>query len=155
MTGERVKLLVGDGGRDFIPAPRPKGYRKGRDKHCFGNAGSLALRYEGQRGRYVEGFALDDDAGWLHHAWLTLDGIHAIETTWDYPAFGYFGREYDVDAVAARAGRGWYQLEAATEICLDCGEPAIPVPFEWMLQLCGACEAKRSSNHPHQKGIRT
>jgi hypothetical protein len=114
MTREQIKLLVGDAGREFIPATRPKGYRKGRDKHCFGNAGELALF---GRGRYVEGFAMDDEAGWIHHAWLTLDGIHAIETTWSEPAMFYFGREYDVEANAAKVRaepwQGWSQLDPA------------------------------------------
>ena len=43
------------------------------------NAGALAFQ---ARGTYVEGFALDPNAARIHHAWVTLDGIHAIEVTW-------------------------------------------------------------------------
>lgn len=53
---EQIKLLIGDGARELVPAERPKGYRKGRDKRCFGNATGLA---PDGRGKYVEGFAVD------------------------------------------------------------------------------------------------
>jgi hypothetical protein len=116
---EQIKALIGDGGREFIPASRPKGYRKGRDKQCFDNAGDLAL--DG-RGKYVEGFAVDAELGRfaVHHAWITLDGIHAIETTWRKPGLFYFGIEYDARAVAARVlakpFEGYAQLDPTIPI---------------------------------------
>jgi hypothetical protein len=74
-------------GRTFIGIERPKGFRQMKQARCFDNAGRLALH---GRGTYVEGFVL---ASWpIHHAWLTLDGIHAIDVTMkDATAYHYFG----------------------------------------------------------------
>jgi hypothetical protein len=113
---EQIKLLIGEGGREFIPTARPKGWRKMKDKHCFGNATDVALD---DRGKYVEGFAVSATLGFLavHHAWITLDGIHAIETTWREPGVFYFGIEFDNKAVAkrvlAKPFEGYAQLDPA------------------------------------------
>ena len=67
-------------GRPYVGISRPKGYRKLKDKKCFYNAGKLALA---NRGTYVEGFTGFGSALFpIHHAWLTLDGEHAIDVTW-------------------------------------------------------------------------
>jgi hypothetical protein len=69
-------------GRLYVGRSRPKGYRKRAAKQCFYNAGRLALD---DRGIYVEGYA--SHSGYpVHHAWVTLDGTHAIDVTWDKPA---------------------------------------------------------------------
>jgi hypothetical protein len=110
---DKIKLLIG-GGHEFIPVRRPKGYRKRKDKECFGNAVDLALD---ERGKYVEGFAMTDLGLAVHHAWVTLDGVHAIETTWHEPGLFYFGIEYDNKAVArrvlAKPFDGYAQLDPA------------------------------------------
>jgi hypothetical protein len=78
-------------GRPFIGIERPKGYRHQRAiKQCFWNAADAAMR---GRGTYVEGFVVTPDDWWpFHHAWLTLDGQHAIDQTLpDAPKCHYFG----------------------------------------------------------------
>ena len=76
-------------GQSFTGIARPKGYRQMRLKQCFWNAGRLALEH---RGIYVEGFVLTPGSWSIPHAWLTLDGIHAIDVTLkDAPAYHYFG----------------------------------------------------------------
>jgi hypothetical protein len=80
-----------DHGCPYVGEKRPKGYRKRKAGCCFRNAAKLAIR---GRGTYVEGFAsfLDDTP--IHHAWVTLDGVHAIDATWTWhdPAdCRYFG----------------------------------------------------------------
>jgi hypothetical protein len=81
-------------GKFFEPIKRPKGYRKRADKACFTNAALLAC--DG-RGTYVEGLACSSSSPGLavHHAWITLDGVHAIETTWQEPGASYFGVAFD------------------------------------------------------------
>jgi hypothetical protein len=77
-----VERAVLKHGRAFTGIERPKGFRRQRTmKACFHNAGTLAL--DG-RGTYVEGIALlgPDHILPSPHAWITLDGIHAIDPTW-------------------------------------------------------------------------
>jgi hypothetical protein len=38
----------------------------------------------------------------VHHAWSTLDGIHAIDPTFKEPGVFYFGIEYENKDVAAK-----------------------------------------------------
>ena len=86
-------------------------------KSCFGNAATLALE---DRGTYVEGFAITGTRNHLvHHAWITLDGAHVIDTTWpNAPECAYYGVEFPRSLVyewAVRRGRYWELL--------DCAEP--------------------------------
>jgi hypothetical protein len=76
-------------GRPYVGVGRPKGYRKRKAKQCFYNAAMLAVA---GRGTYVEGYACRDGyRDWpMHHAWITLDGVHAIDPTWDDPADAYY-----------------------------------------------------------------
>jgi hypothetical protein len=87
-------------GRPFIGVSRPKGYRQRGAKRCFANAGDLALC---ERGIYVEGFALgpDDRGIAIHHAWITLDGVHAIDVTWVRQASDchYYGIPFSNDVL--------------------------------------------------------
>ncbi len=77
---------------------RPKGYRKRRDQECFYNAQMLAIE---DRGRYVEGYAQSRHLNMLvHHAWITLDGVHAIDPTWQEPGAKYIGIEVDTVTLA-------------------------------------------------------
>ena len=85
-TAAKAVLKVG---RTFIGIARPKGYRQMKQKQCFGNAAKLALH---NRGIYVEGFVLTPGSWPIHHAWLTLDEVHAIDVTLkDAPACHYLG----------------------------------------------------------------
>ena len=93
---------VVDHGRPYLGRCRPKGSRKRAEKRCFYNAAALALR---DRGTYVEGYACRRDGLVHHHAWLTLDGVHAIDVTWDNPAdCHYFGIAFPKEIVS-RYGR--------------------------------------------------
>src|SRR4051794_14898084 len=64
-------------GTYFTGISRPKGFRQMRRQACFGNAMRLVLE---ERATYVEGFIMTD-LGLTHHAWVTLDGAHAIDVT--------------------------------------------------------------------------
>lgn len=97
----RAMQAVVDYGRPYIGINRPKGYRKRRAKHCFLNPALLALT---DRGTYVEGFASSPNVGIVHHAWISLDGAHAIDTTRDEPAdCHYFGISFPNKIVARYA----------------------------------------------------
>jgi hypothetical protein len=92
-------------GRPFIAIGRPTGYRLGRVKQCYANAGKAACA---EKGIYVEGFAMDSKR-FFPHAWITLDGIHAIDLTLRDPVnnFFYFGIPFCVDVLEEwRARRG-------------------------------------------------
>jgi hypothetical protein len=71
-------------GRPFVGIERPKGFRhQMKAKGCFCNAGRVAMD---ERATYVEGFILS--LGMLiPHAWLTLDGVHAIDQTLRAPEY--------------------------------------------------------------------
>jgi hypothetical protein len=90
---------VVDHGRQYVGISRPKGYRKRKDKQCFWNAADLALT---DRGTYVEGYAnLPAGGGPMHHAWVTLDGVHAIDPTWRDPTnCHYVGIAFPKEIVA-------------------------------------------------------
>jgi hypothetical protein len=85
-------------GRPFIGVDRPKGYRQRRKQACFGNAATLAFT---GRGTYVEGFVTRKDGGLIiPHAWVTLDGEQAIDTTLpDAPEHFYFGIPFPKELV--------------------------------------------------------
>jgi hypothetical protein len=64
-----------DHGRFYVGIIRPKDYRKRAKKRCFYNA--------------------------VHHAWVTLDGVHAIDVTWDDPPdCHYFGIAFPKEIVS-------------------------------------------------------
>jgi hypothetical protein len=71
----------------------------GKSGDCFANAARLAFD---NRGRYVEGFALTPEGRPIHHAWVTLDGIHAVDVTWSEWATDaqYFGIEIPAKPLA-------------------------------------------------------
>jgi hypothetical protein len=108
LTVEEVVLKYG---RAYIGIERPKGFRRQRAReHCFMNAADAALR---GRGQYVEGYALnrpDHLRMIFHHAWITVDGVHAIDQTLaDAPAHDYFGVPFANDVLTkAFAARGYY-----------------------------------------------
>jgi hypothetical protein len=66
----KVQEAVLKHGRAFTGIERPKGYRQHAVKKCFTNSASVA---DGERGFYVEGFALTPIGGTaVHHGWVTL-----------------------------------------------------------------------------------
>jgi hypothetical protein len=84
LTIERLVLKYG---RSFKGIERPKDYELGRKKQCYTNSFNLADAGHGDshRGFYVEGFALRGDH-LFQHAWVTPDGLHAIDVTLREPA---------------------------------------------------------------------
>ncbi len=100
-------------GRGYIGIERPKGFRHQRAREkCFMNSADAALR---GRGKYVEGYALnrpDHLRMIFHHAWITVDGIHAIDQTLPDPtAHDYFGIPFSNDVLnKAFAARGYYGI---------------------------------------------
>jgi hypothetical protein len=111
----KIRLTVEEAvlkyGRGYIGIERPKGFRGQRARgQCFANAADTALR---GRGQYVEGYALnrpDHLRMIFHHAWITVDGVHAIDQTLaDAPAHDYFGVPFANDVLTkAFAARGYY-----------------------------------------------
>lgn len=92
-------------GRLFTGIPKPKGFPRYRaPKQCYRNAGLIAIYDERERGyRYVEGFAYDPDFDFLfQHAWVTLDGEHAIDPTLPFDSKQlYFGLEIPTKVLGA------------------------------------------------------
>jgi hypothetical protein len=88
-------------GRFFTPVKRPKGFRQMTVKACYYNAWRLAIY---GRAQYVEGYAMSGSGFLAHHAWVTVDGVTAIDVTWREPGEVYFGMVFDTKAIAATAG---------------------------------------------------
>jgi hypothetical protein len=87
--GTTIQPYVIEHGRPFTGIKLPKGYRRRAEKQCFFNAGMLAME---SRGTYVEGYAIRRANILIHHAWITVDNVHAIDVTWTHPEqSGYFG----------------------------------------------------------------
>ena len=103
-TAEKAVLKLG---RSYTGIQRPKGYRKGKARRCFFNAGDLAAQ---ELGIYVEGFAFPTlGSRPIHHAWITLDGVHAVDVTWDSaPDCAYFGIAFSGRVVRRWACREGY-----------------------------------------------
>jgi hypothetical protein len=109
---ERFSIrAVVENGRPYVGISRPSGYRKRKARQCFYNAADLALT---DRGTYVEGYASSPTSGGpMHHAWVTLDGVHAVDVTWDGPADCYYvGIPFPNEIVARHGidGGDWVPL---------------------------------------------
>jgi hypothetical protein len=98
-------------GRPFVGIARPKGFRRQRKlKACYMNAVTMAFR---GCGTYVEGFARSGSSGIVtDHAWITLDGEHAIDQTWpDADKCQYFGIPFSEKVLTKVMRRhGYYGL---------------------------------------------
>jgi hypothetical protein len=111
----KVQDAVLKHGYPFIGIKRPKEYRPRAIKKCFVNAGDIACR---ERGIYVEGFAITPIGGTsFHHAWITLDGIHAIDVTLkNAPECSYFGIPFSLEVLQRwTARRGYWTLISASD----------------------------------------
>ena len=112
-----LERLVLEFGQPFFGASLPNAYQYGPPKSCFENAGRSAF-YD--CGIYVEGFAISPNLDFaLHHAWLTEDGITAIDVTWSNSKQCYyfgvlFSPEVFQDTLHAR--RNWGLLDAANSV---------------------------------------
>lgn len=106
MNADRERFVL-DRGRPYTGIVRPKGYRQRARKQCFTNASRLALE---DRGTYVEGF-VTASGGPIHHAWITIDGQTAVDTTLpDAPARHYFGIAFNQAALLQMCKRGTYGM---------------------------------------------
>jgi hypothetical protein len=95
----KVEEVVLKYGRPFTAVDRPKGFRLGAKKECFLN--SYYAADKGQ-GFYVEGYGLYED--WLfQHAWITLDGLHAVDVTLRGSVSGYHFFGIPIPLVILRA----------------------------------------------------
>jgi hypothetical protein len=95
---ERAIAKLAKQGRFFTPVNRPKGFRLMAVRACYCNANWLAVT---GRGQYVEGYAMHDDGLCpIHHAWVTTDGVNAIDVTWRELGAVYFGVVFDTKALA-------------------------------------------------------
>jgi hypothetical protein len=98
-------------GRQFTAIERPKEFRLGALKRCFANAGDVACR---EKGIYVEGFVISSQTVFpIHHAWITLDGIHAIDVTLRGAVqnYSYFGIPFSLRVLEKwSARRGYWEL---------------------------------------------
>jgi hypothetical protein len=101
-------------GKEFTPIERPKGYRRQRRlSDCFHNAADIALR--DHNATFVEGVAWDMGCG-FHHAWITLDGEHAIDQTWPTPGAAYFGIAVPTKQLAHVIARTAYHGSILTKL---------------------------------------
>jgi hypothetical protein len=107
-------------GRPYIGVPRPKGWRRHAQRQCFRNAAIVCFK---KQCTYVEGFAIGRIDGLLiHHAWVTNDGMHAIDPTWDdAPTSAYFGIAFSTKVVgqALTQRRTWGLLDPLDDKLLE------------------------------------
>lgn len=90
-------------GKPFTPTDRPKGMRQRKAQHCYRNAGTHVINRP-DASAYVEGYAMGADGLCFEHAWITLDGVHAIDPTLpDAQSYAYFGIQFSPAALAAAA----------------------------------------------------
>jgi hypothetical protein len=109
----KVEEAVLKNGRPFVGIKRPSGYPLLTIKQCFTNSARLAYR---ERGTYVEGFVSVAGELPIHHAWVTLDGIHAIDVTLRGPASDcqYFGIPFSLKVLEK-----WTERRPAQGAMLD------------------------------------
>jgi len=95
-----VYRFVLEHGRYYVAVERPKGFRRQlRPKQCFANA--TRTSQQKIEASYVEGFALKTGRSPFQHAWVTLDGLHAIDQTLQRPErFLYFGIPFTAEIVS-------------------------------------------------------
>lgn len=74
-----IERIVLEHGTRFAGIDRPKGMRLGPIKNCYRNSYHAAGRHQGML--YVEGFAMVRKTLLIQHAWISPDGIHAIDLT--------------------------------------------------------------------------
>jgi hypothetical protein len=76
-----VPKILNRMGKRYIFSPVPKGLPRYRTVgECHRNSQCAVL--DDDRLTYVEGAALSSLGVWMGHAWVTMDGVHAIDLTW-------------------------------------------------------------------------
>src|SRR5712691_10426063 len=105
----RIAAVLAAQGREFTPAPRPKGIRKRADHECLYNSLNLAFAHDDLT--YCEGLALLHNVpGWTRHSWCAAPIGTVVDATWREPGAAYFGVAIDTRTAAqtVRAqGRTW------------------------------------------------
>ena len=82
-VAETEKLVL-EFGAPYVGIKRPRGFRLGPKKHCFGNAAEALISADDECSRsvtYVEGYAMCPNLPPFQHAWLALDDRDAVELT--------------------------------------------------------------------------
>ena len=90
-------------GRFFRPQPLPRGFRRGKQNQCYGNAFDLAVRTAGLT--YCEGFvlfSLGNRAAEVEHAWCVAADGRVIELTLRQVGLAYFGIPYRPEQLAGK-----------------------------------------------------
>lgn len=96
----RVPEILNRLGKRYISTPVPKGlprYRTVGD--CHRNCQNAVLA--DNRLTYVEGAAHTSIGVWMGHAWVTMDGVHAIDLTWRGQRARLFRKGYGKDDATA------------------------------------------------------
>lgn len=88
-------------GRFFRPHPLPRGFRRGKQNQCYGNAFDLAVLTAGLT--YCEGFvlfSLGSRAAEVEHGWCVAADGRVIELTLRQVGLSYFGIPYRPEQLA-------------------------------------------------------
>jgi hypothetical protein len=102
--GPQVPNIVERFGKRYTPLAVPKGLPRYRTLfQCHRNSALAA--FHDRRLTYVEGLARCPATGRLiGHAWVTMDGEHAIDLTWRGQTFRHEGYDYIMDPPAEYYG---------------------------------------------------
>jgi hypothetical protein len=83
-------------GKEYKGIERPKYFRRQwKQGECFYNAAEIV--FKNPCATYVEGVAYHTVDLGFHHAWVTIDGVHAIDQTWPKPGIVYVGIDVPTD----------------------------------------------------------
>jgi hypothetical protein len=133
-----IEAFVLARGRPFIPAPLPKGVRKGTFKECFSDAYKLASR--NHRYIYCEGYATSHIGVPVLHAWCfdTQRGV-VVDKTWhDNRGQEYLGVPFNIDYVSRVIVRtGYYGVLGNLYMVDEERNPLMIAPEKYLHSLNG------------------
>jgi hypothetical protein len=100
-TVHKRQEMILEKGAFFTVAPLPRGFRRGKQKECYGNSWNLAVGSEGALS-YCEGFVLINDplVMDIDHAWCADAKGNVIDITLREMGLSYFGIKYGPDELA-------------------------------------------------------
>lgn len=86
-------------GRFYTPYERPKKYRRGKQKECYGASQMLAL--ENRELTYVEGLSFKHVGGLLRveHGWCVTQEGKVVDPTWQEPGLVYLGIPFEYEFI--------------------------------------------------------
>jgi hypothetical protein len=124
-----IEAFVLAHGVPFIPAPLPKGVRKGTFKECFSDAYKLASR-KPDRYIYCEGYAHSGLIPVLHAWTFDMQRGVVVDKTWhDNRGQEYFGVPFSIDYVSTVIVRtGFYGVLGNLYMVDDERNPLIAAP---------------------------